>query len=101
MYHHLRSHPCPGKNQNCTDAALKDTLKLQAHSHHPTSTCAIGPASDPNAVLDSKFRVHGIKNLRVVDASAFPKVPGAFPVCPTMMLAEKASEDILGDTARY
>ncbi|KAH6656625.1 hypothetical protein BKA67DRAFT_654950 [Truncatella angustata] len=88
-------HPCPGKNQNCTDDQLKQTLKLQAHSHHPTSSCKIGPASDSLAVLDSKFRVHGVKNLRVVDASAFPVVPGAFPVCPTMMLAEKASEDIL------
>jgi choline dehydrogenase len=87
--------PCPGKGQNCTDAAQKENLKLQVHSHHPTSTCAIGAADDKWAVLDSKFRVHGIKNLRVVDASAFPVVPGAFPVCPTMMLSEKASEDIL------
>lgn len=49
------------------------------------------------AVLDSKFRVHGVGNLRVVDASAFPRVPGAFPVCPTFMLSEKASADILAD----
>lgn len=91
-------HPCPGRDQNCTDAQIKESLKLQAHSHHPTSTCAIGPASDRMAVLDSKFRVHGVGNLRVVDASAFPRVPGAFPVCPTMMLAEKASEDILSST---
>lgn len=90
-------HPCPGRDQNCTDAQMKESLKLQAHSHHPTSTCAIGPASDRMAVLDSKFRVHGVGNLRVVDASAFPRVPGAFPVCPTMMLAEKASEDILSN----
>ena len=88
-------HPCPGVNQNCTDAAQKEFIKLQSYSHHATSTCAIGPARDPMAVLDSKFRVHGVDNLRVVDASAFPKVPGAFPVCPTFMLAEKASADIL------
>ncbi|KAK6193688.1 hypothetical protein LQW54_012217 [Pestalotiopsis sp. IQ-011] len=90
-------HPCPGRDQNCTDAQMKESLKLQAHSHHPTSTCAMGPASDRMAVLDSKFRVHGVGNLRVADASAFPRVPGAFPVCPTMMLAEKASEDILSN----
>lgn len=88
-------HPCPGTNSNCSDAQIKETLKLQAHSHHPTSTCAIGCETDKFAVLDSKFRVHGVRNLRVVDASAFPSVPGGFPVCPTMMLAEKASEDIL------
>ncbi|KAF2966168.1 hypothetical protein GQX73_g7428 [Xylaria multiplex] len=89
-------HPCPGVNQKCTDEAQKEFIKLQSYSHHATSTCAIGPADDPMAVLDSKFRVHGVGNLRVVDASAFPKVPGAFPVCPTFMLAEKASADILG-----
>ncbi|KAI0541626.1 hypothetical protein GGR58DRAFT_510714 [Xylaria digitata] len=89
-------HPCPGINQNCTDEAQKEFIKLQSYSHHATSSCAIGPADDPMAVLDSKFRVHGVGNLRVVDASAFPKVPGAFPVCPTFMLAEKASADILG-----
>ncbi|KAI8634319.1 GMC oxidoreductase [Xylariaceae sp. FL1651] len=94
-------HPCPGINQNCTDAAQKEFIKLQAYSHHATSTCAIGPADDPMAVLDSKFRVHGVGNLRVVDASAFPKVPGAFPVCPTFMLAEKASADILNDLGKH
>ncbi|KAI1635453.1 hypothetical protein F4809DRAFT_651156 [Biscogniauxia mediterranea] len=88
-------HPCPGKNQNCTDEAQKEYIKLQSYSHHASSTCAIGPADDKMAVLDSKFRVHGVKNLRVVDASAFPRVPGAFPVCPTFMLSEKASDDIL------
>ncbi|KAI0203114.1 hypothetical protein F4808DRAFT_458332 [Astrocystis sublimbata] len=93
-------HPCPGVNQNCTDEAQKDFIKHQSYSHHATSTCAIGKAEDPMAVLDSKFRVHGVGNLRVVDASAFPKVPGAFPVCPTFMLAEKASADILADLVK-
>ncbi|XXG96314.1 hypothetical protein Hte_002595 [Hypoxylon texense] len=88
-------HPCPGVNQNCTDAAQKEFLKLQTYSHHAASTCGIGPARDRLAVLDSKFRVHGVRNLRVVDASAFPAVPGAFPVCPVFMLAEKATDDIL------
>lgn len=90
-------HPCPGVNQNCSDEEQKEFIKLQTYSHHATSTCAIGPADDPMAVLDSKFRVHGVANLRVVDASAFPKVPGAFPVCPTFMLAEKATVDILSE----
>ena len=47
------------------------------------------------AVLDSKFRVRGVKGLRVVDASAFPEVPGAFPVLPTYMISAKAAEDII------
>ena len=88
-------HPCPGKDQECSDEDQKEYIKLQSYSHHATSTCAIGPAHDRRAVLDSKFRVHGVRNLRVVDASAFPTVPGAFPVCPTFMLGEKAADDIL------
>ncbi len=91
-------HPClGGKDDKCTDAAEADYFKLQAYSHHATSTCSIGGDDDKMAVLDSKFRVRGVKGLRVVDASAFPVVPGAFPSCPTMMLSAKAAEDILAD----
>lgn len=47
------------------------------------------------AVLDGEFRVRGVKNLRVVDASVFPNAPGAFPVFPTFMISEKAADVIL------
>lgn len=90
-------HPCPGTDRACTDDEQKALIKTQAYSHHATSTCAIGGDDDPMAVLDSNFRVRGVKNLRVVDASTFPVVPGAFPVLPTMMISEKASEVILAD----
>jgi choline dehydrogenase len=90
-------HPCAGIKQSCSDQAQKEFIKTQAYSHHPTSSCQIGSDSDPLAVLDSKFRVRGVKGLRVVDASAFPHAPGAFPVLPTMILSEKASDAILHD----
>ncbi|KAF2457289.1 hypothetical protein BDY21DRAFT_286343 [Lineolata rhizophorae] len=92
-------HPCEGVSGTggCADDEQKEYLKLQIYSHHATSSCAIGADDDPMAVLDSKFRVRGVNNLRVVDGSAFPKVPGAFPVLPTMMLAEKATDAILDD----
>jgi choline dehydrogenase len=94
-------HPCPGTGAgNCTDAAQREMIKTQAYSHHATSTCAIGGDNEKMAVLDSKFRVRGVKNLRVVDASAFPVVPGAFPVLPTYMLSTKASEDIIADAKK-
>jgi choline dehydrogenase len=48
-------------------------------------------------VLDASFRVRGTTGLRVVDASAFPRVPGGFPVISTFMISMKASEDILRD----
>jgi len=68
---------------------VKEHIRTQAWSHHATSTCAIGADRDPLAVLDSKFRVRGTVGLRVVDASAFPRVPGGFPVLPTFILSEK------------
>jgi choline dehydrogenase len=97
----VEKHPCPGgKDEKCTDAAQAEFFKLQAYSHHATSTCAIGGDDDEMAVLDSKFRVRGVAGLRVVDASAFPVVPGAFPSCPTMMLSMKAAEDILAEAKK-
>ncbi|KAK4159897.1 putative GMC oxidoreductase [Cladorrhinum sp. PSN259] len=93
--------PCPGgvpaADGSCDDATDLEWIKNQIFGHHPTSTCAIGANSDPMAVLDSKFRVRGVKGLRVVDASAFPKVPGPFPVLPTFMLSEKATAGVLAD----
>jgi len=87
----------PCTHEGCTVKEQKEWLRDQVWSHHGTSTCAIGADGDPMAVLDSKFRVRGVKNLRVVDGSAFPKVPGAYPVLPTFMISEKATEDILNN----
>lgn len=92
-------HPCPG-TEKCSDSTQRDYVKLQAYSHHATSTCAIGGDEDKMAVLDSKFRVRGVGKLRVVDASVFPVVPGAFPVLPTYMISAKAAEDILADAKK-
>ena len=47
------------------------------------------------AVLDSEFRVRGVKNLRVVDMSVFPNTPGSFPLISLFMLSERASDVIL------
>jgi len=52
---------------------------------------------EQGGVLDSKFRVHGIKGLRVVDASVFPRIPGFFIVSAIYMISEKAAETILAE----
>jgi choline dehydrogenase len=70
---------------------LRSFVRDQAWGHHASCTCAIGPSSDPRAVLDSDFRVHGTRRLRVVDASVFPRIPGFFIVTAIYMVAEKAS----------
>jgi choline dehydrogenase len=82
-----------------TREKLREFIKREAWGHHASCTCKIGVDSDPLAVLDGKFRVRGTKNLRVVDASVFPRIPGLFIVSAVYMISEKASDVIL-DAAR-
>jgi choline dehydrogenase len=84
----------PGPNIT-SDADLGQWVKDRAWGHHASCTNKIGAASDANAVLDSKFRVRGTLGLRVVDASAFPKIPGFFIQAPIIMMSEKAADTIL------
>ncbi|CAA9964047.1 GMC oxidoreductase [Pyrenophora teres f. maculata] len=86
----------PGKQVN-TDEQLKEFAKYEAWGHHASCTCPIGADNDPMAVLDSNFKVRGVDGLRVVDASAFAKIPGTFIVASIYMISEKASDVILAD----
>ncbi|KAM7211977.1 GMC oxidoreductase [Rhypophila decipiens] len=90
-------HELPKEDGSCDDAADVEWIKNQMFGHHAACTCTIGADDDLMAVLDSKLRVRGVAGLRVVDASAFPRIPGPFPVLPTFMLAEKATESVLKD----
>jgi choline dehydrogenase len=80
-----------------TDQGVNKFVQDRAWGHHASCTCKIGGDNDPMAVLDSSFRVRGVKNLRVVDASVFPRIPGFFVVMPIYMIAEKAADAILND----
>jgi 5-(hydroxymethyl)furfural/furfural oxidase len=62
---------------------------------HASGTCRMGPASDRLAVTDAEGRVHGVANLRVVDASLMPSLPSANTNIPTIMMAEKIADAIL------
>ena len=62
---------------------------------HPVGTTAMGPVRDPLSVVDSHLRVHGVKNLRVVDAGVMPTITSGNTNSPTLMIAEKAARWIL------
>jgi choline dehydrogenase-like flavoprotein len=80
-----------------SDQELRDYVRYNAWGHHASCTCPIGSDNDPMAVLDGDFRVRGIKGLRVVDASVFPRIPGFFIVSSIYMIGEKAADVILGN----
>ena len=77
-----------------SDDELQEYVRSHAWGHHASCTCAIGPV-EQNGVVDGDFRVHGVRGLRVVDASVFPRIPGFFIVSAIYMIAEKAAEVIL------
>ncbi len=82
-----------------SDEDLRQYIRSNCWGHHASCTCAIGPV-EQNGVLDSSFRVHGTRGLRVVDASVFPRIPGFFIACAIYMLGEKAADVILAERAK-
>jgi len=73
------------------DAFVRQTVES---AYHPSCTCKMG--IDEQAVVDPQTRVHGIKNLRVVDSSIFPTIPNGNLNAPTIMVAERAADLIRG-----
>uniref|UniRef100_A0A2H8TE31 Glucose dehydrogenase acceptor n=1 Tax=Melanaphis sacchari TaxID=742174 RepID=A0A2H8TE31_9HEMI len=65
--------------------------------YHLSGTCKMGPIGDPTAVVDPRLRVHGLKGLRVIDASIMPEIISAHTNAPTIMIAEKGSDLIKED----
>jgi choline dehydrogenase len=78
-----------------TDAEIDAFVRARSDSaYHPSCTCKMG--TDEMAVVDGALRVHGIEALRVVDASIMPSVVSGNLNAPTIMIAEKAADMILG-----
>ncbi|MCB1971591.1 MAG: choline dehydrogenase [Geminicoccaceae bacterium] len=89
----------PGENCTSDEALLDHVRKTGGTIFHPTSTCKMGPASDPMAVVDARLRVRGVDGLRVADASIMPAVISGNTNVPCIMIGEKAAA-MIGEDAR-
>jgi len=80
-----------------TDEQIDRFVRRSAESaYHPSCSCKMG--QDDMAVVDSHTKVHGLQGLRVVDSSVFPTITNGNLNAPTIMLAERAADLILGQT---
>jgi choline dehydrogenase len=70
--------------------------RAAVHYYHPVGSCKMGPASDPDSVVDSDGRVHGIEGLYVADASLMPTVISGNTNMPTAVIGEKIARSLLG-----
>jgi choline dehydrogenase-like flavoprotein len=85
-----------------TDASDDDALVAAVRAgceiyHHPVGTCRMGTADDPDAVVDSRGAVHGVRGLSVIDASIMPTIPAANTNVPTIMIAERCAAWLRGE----
>ena len=90
---------CGAELGTSRDAQTDDDIRAWIRSacetdFHPSCTCKMGDGAD--AVVDSRFRVHGIEGLRVVDASVMPRITSANLNAPTQMIAARAADYIAG-----
>ncbi|HEY1259064.1 MAG TPA: GMC family oxidoreductase N-terminal domain-containing protein [Stellaceae bacterium] len=85
----------PGR-EVATDAEFEAAIRRYGVSNlHPVGTCRMG--GDEAAVLDPRLKVHGVRGLRVADASVMPSVPAGNTNAPSIMIGEKAAAMILED----
>jgi choline dehydrogenase len=82
--------------ERCRSAEeLREWVRYNSWGHHACCTCPIGHESDRMAVLDGDFRVRGASDLRVVDASILPRIPGCYIQSSIYAISEKAADVIV------
>jgi choline dehydrogenase len=86
----------PGPRVSSDDEWMDYARQYGSTAYHLIGTARMGPESDKSSVVNDRLLVHGLQNLRVVDASIMPNMPSANTYSSTMMIAEKASDMIRG-----
>ena len=97
MAKYVEDEVLPGASVQGFDELLDCARNIGETIYHPTGTCKMGPKSDPQAVVDSRLRVHGLSSLRIVDASIMPTLTSGNTNAPVFAIAEKAADMILED----
>lgn len=87
----------PGPSVTSDAELLEAAGRLGTTIFHPAGTARMGRDDDPGAVLDERLRLRGIDGLRVIDASAMPRITSGNTAAPTMMIAEKGAQMIRDD----
>ncbi len=85
----------PGVHITDNEELVKAGSEFTQTIFHPVGTCKMG--KDDNAVVNDKLYMHGLKNLRVIDASIMPNITSGNTNAPTIMIAEKGAEFILNN----
>jgi len=91
----------PGPGVSGTQAIERFLDHAAVHYYHPAGSCKMGPASDPDAVVDSQGRVHGIEGLYIADASLMPAVTSGNTNMPTAVIGERIARSLLEPPASY
>ena len=86
----------PGAHVQKDDELLDVARQRSTTLYHLMGTCRMATKTDPTAVVDDQLCIHGLKNIRVIDASIMPSMPSANLNAAVMMIAEKGADMILG-----
>lgn len=91
----IESEMAPGEAAADDGALLADIRARASSVFHPVSTCRMGPDAGAD-VVDAELRLHGLDGIRVIDASIFPTLTSGNTNAPTIMVAEKGADLVLG-----